>query len=774
MNNIELKTKKKLFPTGDLWGIFFEDINHAADGGLYPEMVRNRSFEFCEIDNKDYTPLTAWSKRGGGEIKICSDEPMNGKNPHYLVIEGAGTAAVNEGFNTGLPYTAGEKYNFSFYAKSAAAAEIEIRFESKSGELYYSRTFAVTNRWTKYSGEFDADVTDSDGRVALQLNLGASAAIDMVSVMPAATFKNHGLRSDLAQMLADLKPKFMRFPGGGRVHDGGFDKNARNSLYRWTNTVGDVEERPARRNNWGYNQTAGLGYYEYFLFCEDIGAKPIPILSGAWNPHAHTGVPIDELGEWVDEALALIEFANGGADTKWGGLRAKMGHAEPFGLEYIGIGNEEVSGGFFERYPYFHNAIREKYPSIKIIGTSGPFADGYDFEVGWSEARRHGTDIVDEHYYMHPEWFIANIDRYRDYDRTDPKVFVGEYASWGNKYKNALTEACYMTELENNSDVVSLACYAPLFTNADYVNWKPDMIWFDNHRVYGTANYYVQKMFMTNQADYVIDTKFDSQLVNLPLSGNMINGRVGFSTCKMTAEFYDVTVNGGKPRGVYKTCRGEWSEDNGAYRQADGEAIAAELFLNNNCENDTVYSLKARKISGKEGFRIIFGARDNGDYYFWEIGGWNNDVSSVNKMIDGTSACITVGGSVSVETGREYKIDITVNANHFKCYLDGKLMHDFEEPRAEVRPLYYTAGVSGDEVVLKAANLRGDDYETQITLDRAAASVSVTEMTSDDLDAENSFDEPKKLVPAEREIKINGESFVYTFPKNSVTVLKIK
>ena len=254
----------------------------------------------------------------------------------------------------------------------------------------------------------------------------------------------------------------MRFPGGCLVHDGSLNPEDRNSMYRWKNTIGPVEERPARRNSWGYNQSLGLGFFEYFQFCEDIGAKPLPVLPGGYDPHHQRIVPLNELQPWIQDALDLIEFANGTPEAEWGGIRARMGHEAPFGLEYIGIGNEEVGDAFFERYPFFHRAVREKYPEIKIIGTAGPFSAGSEYEKGWKCAKEYGSDLVDEHYYHTPEWFLANHHRYDNFRAQDPKVFLGEYASWGNTWYNALAEASFMLGLERNAKAVGLACYAPM------------------------------------------------------------------------------------------------------------------------------------------------------------------------------------------------------------------------------------------------------------------------------------------------------------------------
>ncbi len=775
MNKLTISTDNVLFPTNDLWGIFFEDINHAADGGLYPEMIRNRSFEFCEIDNPEYTHLTAWEQRGEGKIYTEDTYPLNDKNTNYLVLEpcGKSVSAVNLGFNTGLCLKQGESYNFSAFFRSENSAKILVTIESKDKDIYEELTFSANEEWTKYTASFKSSVTDYSARLAISVSGNSRAYAEIVSLMPAKTFKGHGLREDLAQLLADLKPKFLRFPGGCLTHDGSLNKDDRNALYRWVNTVGSIEDRPPRRNNWGYNQTAGLGFYEYFLLCEDIGAKPLPIISGAWNPHKHEGAAIEDLGEWIDEALALIEFANGGKNSRWGALRAEMGHEEPFGLEYIGVGNEEIAGGFFDRYPYFHKAIKERYPYMKIIGTSGPWANGYDFEYGWNEAKKNKSDLVDEHYYMTPEWFMENIDRYENYDRKGPKAFIGEYASWGNSYKNALAEACFMTAVENNADAVGLACYAPLFANVDYVNWTPDMIWFDNHRSYATVNYYVQKMFMTNQADYVVECNIESELANIPMPLAAIEGRVALGATRTTAEYYDIQIDGSVDFEIASTENGSWTNENGVFIQNDKKAVNSKMtfapFM-----KDTKLTLKAKKTGGKEGLRIYFGIRNDENCYYWDIGGWNNDVSSINKVTNGAFSCIEPGEHIMIEDGREYSICLEARDNHILCSIDGKLYHDITEKAGAIRPIYCTCGIKDGNTVIKAANYRNEPYETEILLDRDVSEIEIEELCSDDLEAMNSFDEPEKLKPANKSIRADGHSFRYTFPPSSVTVMVIK
>ena len=552
MNNITVTTNKKA-SMSDFYGIFFEDINHAADGGLYGEMIRNRAFEFSPMDNPSYQALTAWKRieEGGASVSsfVSNKSPFSKRNPNYLILEinKAGTRAgiKNLGYNSGIAVKENESYNFSCYAKSDKPCEITVSIDNAYGEVITEKSLNITsNEWTEYSFTLTSPVDDFSAVLAVTSNQECKFCLDFVSLFPVKTYKNrkNGMRNDIAEMLADLKPKFMRFPGGCLIHDGTLNSDDRNSMYRWKNTIGAVTDRPSRRNNWRYNQSLGLGYFEYFQFCEDIGAKPLPVLPAGYNPHMEQAVPLDEMQEWIDDALDLIEFANGTADTKWGKIRCDMGHAEPFNLEYLAVGNEEVGQGFWDRYDLFHKAIKEKYPQIKIINSAGPFPQGGEFERGWNNAKKNGSDLVDEHYYTSPEWMLANCHRYDNMPSDGPKVFLGEYASWGNTYYNALIEAAYMTGLENNAHAIGLVCYAPLLCNVDYINWQPDMIWFDNHRVYGSANYYVQKMFMNCTGNNLLDVKHDGFDKPITLGSDKISGNIEIEADRCSAEFYDIKI----------------------------------------------------------------------------------------------------------------------------------------------------------------------------------------------------------------------------------------
>ena len=776
---LNIKTKEKGQALGDLFGIFFEDLNHAADGGLYAELIQNRSFEFDPIDKEEYHSLTGWEKidRGNGKSEIYVEEinPINSRNTHYLVIEviepGQGVGVMNLGYNTGIPLRMGENYKFSFYARrnSNFNEPVKITLESTEGVIYGETSILVnSSEWKKYEATITSDSTDFSSRIIITTKGKGKLYLDMVSLFPEKTFKKrtNGMREDIAQLLAEMKPKFMRFPGGCLIHDGALDPDARDSMYRWKNTIGDVAERPSRRNNWSYNQTLGLGYYEYFQLCEDIGAEPIPVLPGGYDPHHQRLVPIEELQPWIDDALDLIEFANGDISTIWGGKRAELGHPEPFNLKYIGIGNEEVGEPFFERYPYFHKAIKEKYPDIKIINSSGPFAAGSEYERGWKSAKENKSDLVDEHYYQSPEWFLANYHRYDDFKADEPKVFLGEYASWGNTYYNALVEAAYMTGLEKNAHAVGLACYAPMLCNIDYVNWKPDMVWFNNHEVYGTANYYVQKLFMNHQGDNLLKIEASGLecLEEKKIDG--INGKISVSGASdVEAHFYDIKL------------RNNDTNEEKLYNNAIVDTKCSLVELDKIDWRNYTLSLKAKRISGKKGFILYFGEKDEANRLFWEIGGWQNQDSTVCSEVNKRNTCLTQS-LFTVETNKEYSLDLEVNERNIRTYIDGKLIDKTEDKIPVIEQLYYSASVenSTGDVIIKVVNVKEASVTAEVVLEdfeQDELTGIILEMSGYNLEDENSFECPELVIPKQKDFSMKGKNFLYEFPRQSITIFRI-
>jgi len=514
----------------DLFGIFFEDLNYAADGGLYAELVQNRSFEYTSIVNAAWNGLTAWTlvKEDGseGRANIRSGSSLNANNPHFVsvFVERGKVGLRNEGFD-GMVLRKGEAYDLSLFtcAFSGKPGPITVRLESKNGAVLASETLPPpTDDWTKRTASIIPNADSDEGRLVVLASGPGATGLDMVSLFPRKTFKNrpNGLRADLAQAIADLKPKFVRFPGGCIVHGGWLGLSA---MYDWKKTIGPVETRRAQPNNWGYYQSAGIGYFEYFQFCEDIGAKPLPVVPAGvscQNTDTNWGkgqeaMPLSEMKGYIQDVLDLVEYANGPATSKWGRVRAAAGHPKPFNLEYLAIGNEEaITPVFASRFKMIHDAVKAKYPKLKLIGTVGPFAGGEDFDAGWKFARSEKLGIVDEHYYLPPSWFWENLNRYDGYDRSSAKVYAGEYAAHEehreNTLRSALAEAAHLTSLERNGDVVTLSSYAPLLAKQGHTQWRPDLIYFDNHTVSPSVNYQVQKLFMHNAGDLCLPLTIDT------------------------------------------------------------------------------------------------------------------------------------------------------------------------------------------------------------------------------------------------------------------------
>jgi alpha-N-arabinofuranosidase len=514
-----------------MWGLFFEDINFAADGGIYAELVKNRSFEF-------YKPLMGWKNIGeeyAGQLQIVNSQNEN--NPRFVQLhinDGKEFSLENEGFR-GMGVVAGENYDFSILARQTngnITLKIEL-LDSAGVAIGNSELKNFSGEWKKYETKFSCSKTQAKASLRLTFSGKGIIEIDLVSLFPEHTWKNrkNGLRTDLVQKLADMKPGFLRFPGGCIVE--GHELETR---YQWKKTVGNVDERKLIVNRWNtefsyrnapdYFQSYGLGFYEYFLLCEDIGASPLPILNCGMACEFNSSelVPLDKLDPYIQDILDLIEFANGAPTTKWGKLRADMGHPTPFNLKMVGVGNEQWGTQYIDRLKIFLKVLREKHPEISFVGGSGPFSDGQDFDYLWSQMRELNVPLVDEHYYKSPEWFLKNASRYDNYDRKGPKVFAGEYAAHDkegkdsesrNTWKSALAEAALMTGLERNADVVYMASYAPLFGNVNAWQWRPDLIWFDNLKSVGTPNYYVQKLFSTNKGTDLVSALVDGK----PLAG---------------------------------------------------------------------------------------------------------------------------------------------------------------------------------------------------------------------------------------------------------------
>ena len=538
---MDVNTQKLGAPVSPtMYGLFFEDINYAADGGLYAELVKNRSFEFPN-------PFTGWDI--SGKVSLKDDGPFD-KNPHYVRLAPSGhndkhTMIENHGF-FGMGVKGGEEYRFSVWARVPDGGTAKLWIDivdnatmSDDQKLGNASVEVSGKEWKKYTTVIKPKRTFAKAHLRVWGDSKVTTDVEHISLFPVKTYKGreNGLREDLAKALEDVHPGVFRFPGGCIVE--GTDLATR---YQWKNTVGPVENRPLNENRWHYTftnryfpdyfQTYGLGFFEFFQLCEDIKAEPLPVLSVGlacqFQNGADAHAKMDELQPFIDDCLDLIEFANGPVDSKWGKLRADMGHPAPFNVKYIGIGNEQWDDLYFERLKPFVAAVRAKYPNIKIVGTSGPDSEGKMFEKGWVAMKEQKADLVDEHFYRNEEWFLGTAPkdrypncgalRYDSYDRKGPKVFAGEYACHGrgkkwNHYETSLYEAAFMTGIERNADIVEMATYAPLFAHVEGWQWRPDMIWYDNLRMFKSVSYYVQQLYAQNKGTNVLTLLMDKKPV---------------------------------------------------------------------------------------------------------------------------------------------------------------------------------------------------------------------------------------------------------------------
>lgn len=757
-----------------LWGLFFEDINLSADGGIYGELLRNRSFE-------DAAKPEQWElvERGGGKgrIEVTDEKPMAADpartfNRKSLRIEisgaGAGSAVgVANGGYWGVPVRAGENYMLSLAARcSGAITGLNVGVESADGKVLGSAPVSGLGAdWKVFKAKLSSSGTDSKARLVVSAAGTGTVWLDMVSLFPEKTWKGrpNGMRPDLAEMLVGLYPKFLRFPGGCWV-----EGNTMAESYRWKQTIGPLHERRTQWNIWGYWATHGLGFHEYLQLSEDLGAEPLFCINVGMSHREN--VPMDKMDEYVQDALDALEYANGPADSRWGAVRAKNGHPAPFNMKYLEIGNENGGTPYRERWPLFHKAIKAKYPDVKLIANH--WQGGYPSEPK--------PELVDEHYYSTPEFFIREAGKYDDYDRKGPKIFVGEYAvtqNTGNgSLRGAIGEAAFMTGLERNSDIVEMACYAPLFVHLNHRRWNPDLINFDNTRAYGLPSYYVQQMFAKHPGTRVLPTVVEAADAPTPLP----SGPVGVGTWNTQAEFKDLkVVKDGRviyqsdfadgTRG-WKLLGGKWETAGGVLRQTAGGENVRAILEKVDCAGCT-FSLKARKTGGDEGFLVLFGMRENGAKSWWNLGGWGNQHHAFEL---GGEECGPVPGKI--ETGRWYDVVIDATGDRLKCSLNGKQLVDVQPPRIKAVFASATLDEPSGEVIVKIVNAAANERDAVVELGGLAkATVSeALQLSSANAMDENSLDEPLKVSTKPVDLIVDGNRIRHTMPGNSLLVVRLK
>jgi alpha-L-arabinofuranosidase len=779
-----------------MWGAFFEDINFGGDGGIYAEMVKNRGFEFPDA-------MMGWIKispsLARGDVSIQTDSPYRPSQTHYARINSKADAPIgisNEGFR-GMGVTAGDTYNFSAQLRNVdGASHVVVQLVGTDGTTLAAAPLTdLTSDWSQVTATLRPKDTDGHARLVIFLNGPGTVDVDFVSLFPEKTWKNRpqGLRADMVQELADLHPGFLRFPGGCIVEGSDLSKR-----YQWKNTIGPIEDRKVLVDRWNYEfswrptpdyyQSFGLGFFEYFQLCEDIGARPLPIVNCGMACQFNSGqlCPADELGPYIQDALDLIEFANGPATSTWGAKRAAMGHPEPFNppLRMMGVGNEQWGPQYLERLAFFTKAIKDKHPEVMIVSDAGPSPADDRFAYLWPKlqafnAGGHSVDIVDQHCYANPVWFLANSDRFDKYDRSGPKIFFGEYAAQSeaicstknrNNLECALAEAAYMTGLERNGEVVQIASYAPLFSNTEAWQWTPDLIWTDSLHAVPSVNYYVQQLYAKNHGDVVLPTSNTA-----PVREILPAGRIGLGISNGSAEFKDVVVTGGSGQ--------LWSSN-----ETIAVTEATPTFAGDNSWSDYTLTLKARRTSDA-GAIVVTVCDDNthakASRAQWILGTpvGGPTVADPNKpefvlqthFAEQDSLLAHTPGSL--ETNRWYDIKITLHGHEMDCYLDGTLIQSGHILERHIPSLFSSATrdeKTGD-LLLKVVNPGDDAMQAAIDLEGASnvASTGHATVLTGNLADEDALGTPAQVLPTTTPIAGVGSDFHYLFKPHSFTVLRL-
>jgi alpha-L-arabinofuranosidase len=800
-----------------MYGIFFEEINHGAEGGLYAEMIQNRSFEETlpvegctlegtvnvapprphhqsgkpgkfRIDRKFPSPWPAWSleaKVGAARLSLETASPVHPRNVNYLRIAvdepGPDLRLLNDGF-WGIAVKQGEKVNLTFHARGAAGP-VTVGLQSRDGRVLASAEVAgiAPDAWKKHAAVLVPSATDPAAKFFLQPRGKGVLDLDVVSLMPEKTFRArpNGLRADIAQLLADMKPAFMRFPGGCYVEGATWENR-----YRWKETIGPIEERPGHWCLWNYRSTDGMGYHEFLQLCEDIGCDAMYVANAGLACEFRHGdaLPEDRLDEQIQDTLDALEYALGAATSKWGALRAKHGHPGPFPLKYLEIGNENHGALYRRNYNRIAKAVKAAWPQVRCILNCGT--------GDWNPVHGQGVDrveIADEHFYRNPAWMFDNFRRYDRVPRDRGfEVYVGEYAcnqqvGRGNLLA-ALSEASFMLGMERNGDVVTMTSYAPLFFNVNRLDWPVNMIGFNSASSFGRTSYHVQKLFSLHRPDANLATDFE---VKVPAeTGAKFSGFVGLGTWNGAAEYKDLRIEkDGKvlyasdfasSAAGWKPCGGKWGVEGGAYRQSEpGERKIA--FYEGARFDEYTLTLKARKLSGEEGFLVQFGAADRDHYHQFNLGGWGNRAHAFERIQAGRQQTITPETPGKIEPGRWYEIRLAVRRNGADGFLDGKRVASIAGASG-VR-FYAAAGIDrkAGEIVLKVVN--GEERPMTATIDLKNVSVEAAAKVitlAGNPKEENDVDAPERIIPREEAFPGAKPSFAMEFKPSSFTILRIK
>ena len=755
-----------------LYGIFFEEINRAGEGGLWAEMIQNRSFE------DDRREPVAWKFSGPVKASLDRTSPLNRQNPTslYLEFSGSDASVAQDGFSRdkgknhqaypgGMAFRKGEALRFSLQQRGEVA--LEVRLEGQ-GQRVLARTSLPlpSSTWGKVEVTLEPSATDLSGRLVLAGKGAGRVWIDQLSLMPVSTWKGHGLRRDLAEMITALKPAFVRFPGGCFVE--GLDLA---NAPRWKDSIGEPARRRGVPDRWGYQTSGAFGLHEFLQWCEDLGAEPLYVINCGMG-HGYN-VPMNRMKEWVQDALDLLEYARGPVDNKWGAMRAAAGHPAPFRLNYMEIGNENGGPEYAERYALFHDALKAKYPDLHLVAN---FWDG-----GIPKTRP--VEIQDEHYYLDAVGFLGMADYYQRVDRNGPNVYVGEYAvsngAGNGNLSAALGEAAFLTGLEATGDHVVMASYAPLLAHSAWKAWTPNAIVFDQGRCYGTPSYHLQTMFAANRGDVVYPSDLNQPMPPYQAPA----GRFGVGTWGDTqVEYKDISFTAPDGKRIFtsdftqgmkgwKPFKGVWTVQDGVLRQTGSEDAFELAQIADSHWSDGVFEVKARKMGGVDGFQIQFQAEEEGQQRVWNLGGWGN----TRIGLQGIFGEPKIAGRI--ETGRWYSIRIELAGPRIRCSLDGKLIQEVVRPNPQRLYAVASRTQDGKQIILKLVNTGTVPRKTRFDLDGVTSVASrgrVTVMTSQDGNDENSFEQPRHVAPVDAVVNGMGKSFTRTLPARSITVLRLQ
>ncbi len=822
-----------------LYGIFLEDINFALDGGLYAEMIKNRSFEYGSIAGNQNKHGWILSDPGNDAFSFTVEDGredasyLNCNNTHYAILSNTSSdylGIFNKGFLEGLHVTENTTYDFSIYLKAPNDYDNDVKISIKDvdGNIFAEDIITgLTKDWKKYSltlTSSKASISGKETRVYVEMGAG-SICVDMVSLMPVETYKGTTIRKDIGEYLEALNPTFLRFPGGCVIEGRDLE-----SMYDWKDSIGngydftingeaamgDVAIRPQGKSIWNgnsghpYYTTYGIGFYEFFELCEILECEPVPILNAGMTCQPQSSkymvydLDSEEFATCIQDALDLVEFCLGDENTYWGNVRIAMGHEEAFPLKYIGIGNEQWQTEYFQHYKKFVSAFEkaatqnpELYSGIELIVANGPASGDRN---GWRYVEDNEDDtfttLVDEHYYESPNWFLTNTTRYDKYDReSNAKVFLGEYAAQSNTLAAALAEAAYMTGLERNGDIIEMACYAPLFGNATSNQWTPDLIWYSQSTVYGSVNYYVQKLFGNNVGTTILPSTLDTKDLSLETA---LSGKVGLGSWQTSVAYDNLTITSNDTGEVLYSCtfdddsvlkadgfddhEGDWSVKDGRLVQSytgapnDGNTGDA-IYVGDTSWNNYTLTVEAEILSGQEGFLIPICVENTANNIFWNLGGWGNTVSCL-QIVTGNSKSGQITGTTKTTTlkhNQVYTLKVEVSGNNIKCYVNDMKYVDYTYETADM--IYETASVDENgDIIIKLVNVSDTPIDVNTSLadfdsSKYEANAQVTVLQGENTADVNSFTEPNKMVPTESSLSIQ-DNFIYTAPKYSVSVIR--